>query len=189
VRSDVYIDNRGALINKKPSCATNVREPQCTVGPLTTARVGGRVASNTIPIMACGNDAVLTESSLPVEFGEFDKGTPLADSFSSGPRDPATNAAPIIGGSATGPAAWFGPWNNTLQDYRAFGPVHGGRRKGTCNVVFVDGSVKTFTDENGDGLLNNGFPTSSATGFADDAIELAPAEIHSGWTLDANRLR
>jgi prepilin-type processing-associated H-X9-DG protein len=126
---------------------------------------------------------------LPEPFGEFEKGALLAESYSSGPRDPTTLGAPLIGGSGSGPSVWFGPWNNTLQDYRAFGPVHYGKRRGMCNVVFVDGSVKTFIDENGDGLLNNGFPTSSATGFADDSIELPPAEIHSGWTLDANRLR
>lgn len=189
VRSEVYIDNSGGIVNKKPGCATNVRERQCTIGPLTTARVGGRVASNTIPITACANGAVLTESMLPEGFGEFEKGALLAESYSSGPRDPTTLGAPVISSSAVGPTAWFGPWNNTLQDYRAFGPVHGGKRRGFCNVVFVDGSVKTFTDENGDGLLNNGFPASSSTGFADDAVELAPAEIHSGWSLDSNRMR
>ena len=189
VRSDVYIDNRGAMVNKKPSCATNVRERNCTVGPLTTARVGGRVASNTIPIMACANAAGLTESLLPEKIGEFEKGTFLADSFSAGPRDPVTLDAPVITSTAFGPTAWFGPWNNTLQDYRAFGPVHGGKRRGTCNIVFVDGSVKAFTDENGDGFLNNGFPASTATGFADAVVELQPAEIHSSWSLDSSRLR
>ena len=41
----------------------------------------------------------------------------------------------------------------TLQDYRAFSPVH----KGTCNILYADGSVRTLDDLNEDGFLNNGF--------------------------------
>jgi prepilin-type N-terminal cleavage/methylation domain-containing protein/prepilin-type processing-associated H-X9-DG protein len=189
VRSEAHIDNRGQLVNKKPSCTTNIRERACTVGPLTTARVGGRINTSTIPIMACGNAADMPENILPEAMGDFDQGAWLSDSYSTGPRDPVTLTIPAITASGFGPTVWFGPWNNTLQDFRAFGPVHGGKRRGTCNIVMVDGSVKVFTDENGDGFSNNGFPASTVTGYADDVVELPPAEIHSGWSLDSTRLR
>lgn len=79
-----------------------------------------------------------------------------------------------------------------LQDYRDFGPVHGSGRGGSCNVLFGDGSVKTFNDQNGDGYLNPGFviPPSatpaeiSGIGYADSIIELPPAQIFSGVFLD-----
>jgi prepilin-type N-terminal cleavage/methylation domain-containing protein/prepilin-type processing-associated H-X9-DG protein len=189
VRTDVIIDNRGALVNKNPGCATGLRERSCTVGPLVTARTGGKIPANIVPLMACGAQADGDAIMLPQEIGEHGTDEFLADSYSSGPRDPTTLSAPVITGTASGNAVWFGPWNATLQDYRAFGTVHGGRRRGTCNVVFLDGSIKTFTDENGDELLNNGFPASTVSGFQSDVVELPAAEIHSQWSLDSVRLR
>jgi len=71
-----------------------------------------------------------------------------------------------------------------LQDYRDFGAVHGG----SCNVLFADGSVKSFTDSNGDAFLNPGFVTSdpAASGYAanDPTVELPEAEIFSGIFLE-----
>lgn len=83
------------------------------------------------------------------------------------------------------------PYNH-LQDYRDIGPVHGSGRGGAANVLFGDGSVKTFSDQNGDGFLNPGFviPTSATPaeiagiGYADSIIELPPAQIFSGVFLD-----
>jgi prepilin-type processing-associated H-X9-DG protein len=189
VRSEVVIDQRGQLVNKNAGCATGVRERSCTVGPLTTARTGGKIPGHLIPAMACANQAAQGLNMLTETIGEYDSAELLADSYSDGPRDPATLGVPSIGGTAVGVQAWFGPWNDTLQDYRAFGPVHGGRRRGTCNIAFIDGSVKPFTDENGDGLLNNGYPVSTASGFQNDIVELPEADIHSRWSLDPVRLR
>jgi prepilin-type N-terminal cleavage/methylation domain-containing protein/prepilin-type processing-associated H-X9-DG protein len=83
------------------------------------------------------------------------------------------------------------PYNH-LQDYRDIGPVHGSGRGGSANVLFGDGSVKTFGDQNGDGYLNPGFvvPPSATPaeiagiGYADSIIELPPAQIFSGVFLD-----
>jgi prepilin-type N-terminal cleavage/methylation domain-containing protein/prepilin-type processing-associated H-X9-DG protein len=189
VRTEVDIDNRGALINKNGGCATNQRERSCTVGPLTTSRVGGgRVPANIVPILGCAGVAEGEASILREAIGEHEAGSFLADSYSTGPRDKTTLGVPAITGTAVGARAWYGPWNATLQDYRAFGPVHGGRRKGTCNLAFLDGSVKVFTDENGDGLLNNGFPASTVSGYADDTVELMATEVHSMWSLDPTRI-
>jgi prepilin-type processing-associated H-X9-DG protein len=79
-----------------------------------------------------------------------------------------------------GPAGWWKTWaRDTLQDYRGFAPVHGNR----CNIVFADASVRSFTDVNGDGLLNNGFPATTSNGFSDSRIELPPTEVFGGWSI------
>lgn len=187
VRSEVNIDYSGKLINKQPACSTSPRERSCTIGPLTSARVGTRIASNTVPLLGCGGVADQDYSTLSEAIGVLEVGSFLADSYSYGPRDKSTFTAPAI--AAGTPGGFFGPWNAALQDYRAFGPVHGSRRKGGCNIAFLDGSVKPFTDENGDGYLNNGFAPSSVSGFEDDAIELPDAEVHNKWSLDSSRLR
>jgi prepilin-type processing-associated H-X9-DG protein len=78
-----------------------------------------------------------------------------------------------------------------LQDYRDFGPVHGSGKGGGCNVLFADGSVKTFNDTNGDGYLNPGFDIASTanfalTGYRDATVELPPALIFSGILVKKN---
>ena len=82
-----------------------------------------------------------------------------------------------------------------LQDYRDFGPVHGSGKGGSCNVLFADGSVKTFVDQNGDGFLNPGFDIITnnppgtttdftGTGYSDNLVELPAAQIFSGIFLN-----
>jgi prepilin-type processing-associated H-X9-DG protein len=152
------------------------------------SRVGGyRVASSTVPIMGCGIKAEPGENMLTEDVGQYEIGTFLADAFTDGPRDRMTYKAPVLPGT-TGAAAWFGPWNQTLQDYRSFAPVHYGPTYGSCNILFLDGSVQPFNDLNGDGLLNNGFAASTESGYTDDQVELPPAQVHSLWSLDPARL-
>jgi prepilin-type N-terminal cleavage/methylation domain-containing protein/prepilin-type processing-associated H-X9-DG protein len=188
VRSEVRIDNRGQLINQRPNCKTSPRERGCTEGPLAVSKIGGyRVTSNTVPLMGCGIKAEAFEASLSEKVGEMEVGTLLADSFTDGPRDKTTHKAPVMPGGV-GVSNWFGPWNQTLQDYRSFAPVHYGPTNGSCNILFLDGSVTSFSDLNGDGLLNNGFAASTESGYTDDTIELPAAQIHSLWSLDPARL-
>ena len=88
---------------------------------------------------------------------------------------------------------------NHLQDYRDIGPMHGSGRGGSANVLMADGSVKSFTDTNGDGFLNPGFDLSAVTdeaelagtGYRDSVVELPPAQIFSGvflskWSTKGN---
>lgn len=76
-----------------------------------------------------------------------------------------------------------------LQDYRDIGPVHGTGKGGAANVLFADGSVKSFTDTNGDGFLNPGFLIDvgdapyTNTGYSDSTVELPTAQIFSGVFL------
>ena len=74
-----------------------------------------------------------------------------------------------------------------MQDYRDMGPVH----NGNCNVLFADGSIRQFKDQNKDGYLNPGFqisPTATAAelakiGYRDSLLELSPQLIFSGALL------
>lgn len=72
-----------------------------------------------------------------------------------------------------------------LQDYRDIGPTH----NGGANILFADGSIRSYKDLNNDGYLNPGFQiTSSAivasTGYTPGPIELPVAEVFSGTFLD-----
>lgn len=84
-----------------------------------------------------------------------------------------------------GTAAKMNVERSHLQDYRDFGAVHGG----SVNILFADGSVKSFQDANGDGFLNPGFMATSAStnpGYAlnDATNELPEAEIFSGIFIE-----
>jgi prepilin-type N-terminal cleavage/methylation domain-containing protein/prepilin-type processing-associated H-X9-DG protein len=78
-----------------------------------------------------------------------------------------------------------------LQDTRDWFAVHGGSRQGSCNILMADGSVKEFSDVNGDKFLNPGFPVPnslteqqySVIGYRDSTVELPPAEIFDGVFL------
>ena len=97
------------------------------------------------------------------------------------PSGVAPPAPPVTGGSHL----------EHLQDYRDFGPVHGSGNGGECNILFADGSVKAFTDQNGDGYFNPGFRVPGGLppaeigqlGYSDNVIELPTANVFSGVFL------
>jgi prepilin-type processing-associated H-X9-DG protein len=189
VRTDVNIDRSGALINSRNGCQKSQKERSCTIGPLIQARIGGaKVPANIIPIMGCGALADKGENNLTEPIGDYPVGTPLSASYTPGPRDKTSLGVPQITGGGSGPSRWWGPWNATLQDYRNFGVIHGGPTGGSCNILYVDGNVQSFVDTNNDGFLNNGYPASTVTGYADDSVELPPAMIYSGWSIDSIRI-
>ncbi|MCE9607344.1 MAG: DUF1559 domain-containing protein [Planctomycetia bacterium] len=188
-------------------------------GPLTRRMVDqSLVTSNTIPLAGDANvgdikDRSLTASIVGTDGTEYlGGGVQLVESFSDGPYlvtgvGKPTNTAETIyfqaapASSSVAAAAPTGiaveeqgykglaKKGNTqltyLQDYRDFGPVHGGG----ANVLFADGSVKSFSDQNGDTFLNPGFMAdlTSADGYAegDNTVELPAAEIFSGIFLEA----
>jgi prepilin-type processing-associated H-X9-DG protein len=79
-----------------------------------------------------------------------------------------------------GASGWWGVWTNQpLQDYRGFAPIH----RHSCNILFADGSVRSFMDENNDGVLNNGFP--AGNGFLDGSIEIPLKEMASLYAVEA----
>lgn len=83
----------------------------------------------------------------------------------------------------------LGSNNVYMQDTRDWFAVHGGGKNATANIVMCDGSVKSFTDANGDGFLNPGFPVdlaggdSSGVGYSDSNVELPPGEMFNGIFL------
>ncbi len=99
----------------------------------------------------------------------------MLESFTHGPVSKTTGEVPTFPSSATyeGPNGWWAGWHDALQDYRQFGVPHAN----TCNILFADGSVRDFRDDNRDGYLNNGFP--AGHGFADDTVELQPTDVFS----------
>jgi len=164
------------------------------------------VSANTVPLMGDSNLGDIADRPAEATIDDdngvvyIQQGETLVESFSDGPAvrtsvsswqtagshtlfDP-TNPLLHVSGEEQPPAGTAPKWNNlasNLQDYRDFGPVHAG----SSNVMFADGSVKTFNDQNGDSFLNPGFDGGSAAtrGYTDNLVELPAAEIFSGILL------
>ena len=199
VRSKVNIDDEGNVVNKA-GCTGGLTTRNSTTGPLTRARAESEGApASRVPLLADGN-IVNTSSVLAVDIGNVNSGESLAAGMTVGPAENGDMQPPVFasGTTRTGADGWWGGWYNgksstlgfrVLQDYRQFGPIHGGR-SGACNILFMDGSVRNYTDINGDGVLNNGFVKADYTGsgdyqFVNDLIELPQQEVYSYWSLKA----
>lgn len=184
VRSEVVLSDNGNLRQLKPGCGTDPSSRNSTFGPLTLRQIdAARASSSTIPLLGDGAPA----GNLAQPLLSRDVGTTVVASFTRGPVLKSTLAPPTFGSGTPreGPAGWWAVWNReVLQDYRALAPVH---RDG-CNILFADGGVRSVTDSNGDGLLNNGFPASPASGFADDIVELPARACMSLYSLNAVEL-
>jgi prepilin-type N-terminal cleavage/methylation domain-containing protein/prepilin-type processing-associated H-X9-DG protein len=180
-----------------------------TLGPLSRAVAeASPYTTAVIPIMGDANIGDASEAVLAAEIPEFlPKGHRLCESFSDGPALRVCDGNGMVNwGSETGTVTVYDPASPTasiyyqeqpprgvpkptpthLQDYRDFAPVHGGN----CNIMFADGSIRSFKDLNGDGYLNPGFdvdtnsPSVAKVGYSDSRIELPPALIFSGVFLE-----
>ena len=177
VRSAVLLDESG---NLRPSTSgePSLARLGSTHGPLTQTLVdSSRRGATFIPLMGCG----AASGALASTVGDVPAGTPATLSFTRGPVENPSMEPPAFstGTSQSGPTGWWAGWEKTLQDYRGFAPVH----RGSCNILFADGSARAVLDQNDDGLLNNGFEPTESNGFADDTIELPPEEFTSAWSL------
>jgi prepilin-type N-terminal cleavage/methylation domain-containing protein/prepilin-type processing-associated H-X9-DG protein len=182
VRTGPRLDANGNLVSADPRCPADIRHPSSTYGPLPLNEVdGSKAPSSIIPLLA---DARVATVTLPQNIGNHVAGSELAQSMTAGPVLTTTFSQPQFppGTPQTGPNGWYATWlHQTLQDYRAFAPVHGD----VCMVLFADGSVRALVDSNRDGLLNNGFSANAQVGFADSHIEVGPTEIFSLFSLRA----
>lgn len=171
VRGGVLLQSGGTL-QAPPGCTGSTDSRGSTSGPLTLDLLDAAAApSSFIPLLGCGSAS--STASLAAEIGGLPSGSPVVVAFTGGPVDKAT----------ANPPATFTPGSDAyLQDYRQFAPVH----RGTCNILFGDGSVRSYIDQEEDGLLNNGFP-SGVGGFASEKIELPEDEFMSGWSLRERR--
>lgn len=179
IRSGVTLDAAGSIVTTSTNSLCSAGDSSTvfrhrTQGPLKRAKVdAAKLPGSFIPILGDGG---MSGSLLPADLPSIPAGTFLSAAMTLGPRLKTTTALPAQ------PASWA-TWNKqVLQDYRNFAPLH----RGTCNIVFADGSVRTFADTNADGLLNNGFD--AGNGFADNTIELKPEEVASLYDLKAELL-
>jgi prepilin-type N-terminal cleavage/methylation domain-containing protein/prepilin-type processing-associated H-X9-DG protein len=171
----------------------------------------GGPALDTVASMQANSPVYKT---LPMQMGSTGAGANLAASFTGGPMNnngPTTMSRPSFPNptSHDGPSGWWNSWAGgwtspvppatpplgsnlipplILQDYRQFSPVH----RGYCNIVFADGSVRTFIDTNGDQQLNDGFPGQypppnpipwNWNGFVDSTVEIGPGDVFSSGTI------
>lgn len=159
-----------------------------TLGPLSQREIDvSNIPSSIIPLMHDAKEGDQKEAFLEAEIPGFLKsGDRLTESFSDG------GALKVVSGSklthlgtttvtlsdiATRPG-------NYLQDTRDMGPIHNNQ----CNILFADGHVSAFEDQNSDGYLNPGFviPDSATTeqletiGYTSSEVELPPALIYNG---------
>ena len=178
VRSGVMLDADGNLKSDKAGCTPSLLSRHSTIGPLTQAWADtANCSSSFIPLLGCG----AASEPLMMLMGTNPSGTFTAQCTTTGPVTNPGMATPSFaaGTPHEGPSGWFAGWKATLQDYRNFGPVH----RGSCNLLFADSSVRSVTDANRDGLLNNGFQPTADNGFGDDKIELPHDDVMSKWRL------
>jgi prepilin-type N-terminal cleavage/methylation domain-containing protein/prepilin-type processing-associated H-X9-DG protein len=186
VRSGVLVvpgDGGGTLTGRDAGCGLGLVLRNCTLGPLTQSLADSSdTPTSFMPLLGCGRAG----TPLLHDVAGVNAGTDTAVPMTAGPVDKNTMALIEIPDETPqlGTSGWLYKWNyQTLQDYRYFAPVHAH----SCNILFADGSVTSFIDENEDGLLNNGFPANGSNGFLDDQIELPEHEVFSGWRLQSTR--
>jgi prepilin-type N-terminal cleavage/methylation domain-containing protein/prepilin-type processing-associated H-X9-DG protein len=177
VRSSPALDASGNFKSKPATCPASPLAVGSTKGPMRLIQIdSAKIPSSTIPLMADG--ANIDTLKMPV--GNMDNATMLVQPFTRGPAQimsPTMEPPSFADGKPKdGPDGWWAIWDKkTLQDYRGFAPVH----KNACNVLMADGSVQLLVDTNKDGYLNNGFPASAQTGFADDKVEIEAKVLFS----------
>jgi prepilin-type N-terminal cleavage/methylation domain-containing protein/prepilin-type processing-associated H-X9-DG protein len=182
-RSGVNLDSNGnpAKSASDPSCnSTSLLDRYNTQGPLKRAKADAALSASYVPLIGDGAESLAV---MPMDAGGLVTGTALVRSMTNGPVKLAdmTSANPGFSVGTT-QAVWWSYWNRDVrQDYRNFSPLH----RGSCNILFADGSVRTYNDNNKDGLLNNGFANAA---FADAEIELPPEEVSSLYDVKARLL-
>jgi len=179
VRSAPRVNNNGNVEAKTDGCPDSLQLADATQGPLSIALMDtSKIAASKVPLL--GDGAIV--GTLQTDIGDLTQGTLTTGSMTRGPVRTDTLKVPSFseGKPKGGSGGWWSIWDKkVLQDYRGFAPVH---RK-ICNVLMADGSVQDLNDENGDGLINNGFPFTSGAGFADDKVEYEQHELFSKAVL------
>jgi len=192
VRGGVILDASGNPKAAYAGCAApaDLTNRTYCLGPLKQSFLdSSRAPGMLVPLLGDGGIAGV---GLSAPLGDLSSGSVLVKSMTGGPRlkDVGSGSNYLLpsfagGTPRNGPSGWWKVWNrDVLQDYRNFQPVH----RGVANILFADGSVRTYTDGNDDGQLNNGFVASpSGGGFANDELELKQDDIFSLYSLDALR--
>ena len=187
VRSDLRLNQYGNLRETISGCGKAVDSRNSTGGPLKQSRLdASSTPSSIVPILADGGASGL---SLSDAVGDVPAGSMLVKAMTKGPvliancPNGQAFAAPTFAEPNAGNSVWWPVWTNqTMQDYRNFGVPH----RGTCNVLYADGSIRTAPDPNKDDQLNNGFPADG--GFSDNTVEWTKDDVFSRYTLEFKKL-
>ncbi len=223
VRSAPLFDAAGAPITSlkewyKDNGAVTV---QHTAGPLKTSQLdAAEVPASLIAMIGCaavGDRDLATDlgdgslnQSIPAPYN-IPLGAPCAEAFNDGPSY-VDNSGPsrvftagkgsvtpsrallqnypffTVGELAT-PDNGTDPW--FLQDTRDMYAYH----SKSLNVVFTDGSVRSYSDTNGDGFINPGFgvdpsiATVEETGYTSPEVEVSAFEWYTGTFIQGSFLR
>ena len=156
---------------------------QTTAGPLTTGALdSGKIPASAIAMIGCGTRGDVTATkkdgelaaAIPAPYN-LALGAPAAESFNDGPSV-VDGGKIVVAGKASGPTSLQdlkditlltegsvgnGEYHQDTRDMRAY-------HSKSLNVVFADGSVRSFVDSNGDGFINPGFDVSSASGTEEE---------------------
>ena len=181
VRSQVSLDYSGNLRPARPNCLplVGLSSRNSTFGPLRRPQVDTSITpSSIVPVLADGGP---TGKTLSDQVGDLSPGTLLVAPFTRGPVLANLSGPPSFA-PGTPKSTWWPTWKDgTRQDYRLFAPVH----RGSCNVLFIDGSVRSLKNLNKDAYLNNGF--GAVGGYADSALEMPEDDVYSLHSLDARK--
>jgi len=194
-----------------------IKSVRGTTGPLKRSLVEqGYHPSSMVALMFDSNVGDTNEAALRLDIGKYGKaGERTCESYNDGPvKNPPgpwtdwakwdnLNNEPIVTVNATneivyslyndeqpmpGQVGRSGNLATHLQDWRDMAPVHAG----LCNVLFADGSIRSFKDLNGDGYLNPGFNVNATAtqleldkiGYRDAIVELPPEQVFSGVFIE-----
>ncbi len=184
--SQPVLDIRNYDVGPVTPKATADKTDYVRLGPLAIRTVeSSHIVASTIPLLADSRAMTDLKLDLPVAR----KGAPTAAAFTSGPvrfaggrfkpLTAADNVLPqLVYEQNTGPQ----PARQSYfrQDTRAWGAPHVVGRHELCNMLMADGSIRTFSDINGDGYLDPGFDVAP---FQPGPTELTALEVTSQIAL------
>ena len=185
---------------------------QHTVGPLTASQLdAGDVPASNIAMIGCGSvgdidaatqtgDGALN-GDIPAPYN-LPLGSPCSESFNDGPshvegdRVVTAGQGSLLATRSNLQATTFltqgelgdGTYRQDTRDMYAY-------HSKALNVVFADGSVRSFADDNGDGFINPGFgvdpnsATVALTGYTSPEVEVSSFEWYTGIFLQAEYLQ
>lgn len=185
-----YLARSGPKVNSLGQTAGTLKGLGGTMGPMSQRQLeNSGLSAQVVPWLGCGapgdaSEAVLSTSIIDSTGKEYAKaGDRLSEAMNDGPARWQTDRIVLMPAGTTVANAEASGW---LQDTRDWYAWHGLGKKKTVNILFADGSVKSFTDLDGDQFLNPGHQvdptqaTAETDGYTTPTVELPPAEIFSG---------
>lgn len=197
--SSWYMVRSAPKVNAANQTIANLKGLSGTLGPMRQRQLeNSGLSAQVVPWLGCGapgdtKEAVLSSDIIdPADGKEYGTiGARLAESFNDGPAywdTTANNLVLMPAGTNVSTAAA----NGYLQDTRDWYAWHGLGKKKSCNILMADGSVKSFTDQDGDQFLNPGFPAAGGSaetdGYTSNTVELPPSQIFNGPFLPGNTI-